>query len=223
MKIYVMAYKKFNLELPNIYTPLQVGAEINPDIGYEKDNSGENISFKNQSYCELTGLYWMWKNTSDDITGLCHYRRYFAIDNQILGECEVNRLLCNNDIIISKPTLFPFSVFSQYSCSHFSDDLIECGKVINEMFPSYYDSFQLATHCNLLSPYNMMITRKNILDDYCEWLFQILFELENRIDISLYNDYQKRVLGFMGERLLRVWLLNQEYKVKEIEIIKKEI
>ena len=222
MKIYVMAHKKFNLELPHIYTPLQVGAEIYPEIGYIKDNAGENISFKNENYCELTGLYWIWKNTSDDITGLCHYRRYFSINNKILTEAQIEQVLYHNDMIISKPLFFPYSVFSDYCKHHYGNDLIECGKVINDLFPSYNDAFQLAIQCNLLSPTNMMITRKSILDNYCEWLFHILFELESRINISTYNDYQRRIFGFLAERLLRVWILNHEYKVKEIDIIKKQ-
>lgn len=223
MKIYVMAHKKFNLELPHIYTPLQVGAAINDEIGYPKDNTGENISSKNKNYCELTGLYWMWKNTSEEITGLCHYRRYFTIDGQILTESQIKQLLSNYDIIIPQSTFSPgdsISVFSHYCQNHYGNDLIECGKVIHELAPSYNDAFQLAIHCNLLSPTNMMITRKNILDNYCEWLFPILFALENRIDICNYSDYQKRIFGFLGERLLRVWILNQKYRVKEIAITK---
>ena len=68
-----------------MYLPLHVGAEGktdqngNPlDLGYQKDNTGENISNKNAAYCELTGLYWAWKNLDTDYTGLAHYRRHFG-------------------------------------------------------------------------------------------------------------------------------------------------
>jgi hypothetical protein len=63
----------------------------------------------------------------------------------------------------------------------------------------------------------MIITRKEIFDKYCEWLFLILFEVEKRTDISCYDTYQARIYGYLSERLLRVWLLNQPLRVKEVE------
>ncbi|MBQ0066990.1 MAG: DUF4422 domain-containing protein [Phascolarctobacterium sp.] len=71
--------------IPNdeMFMPLFVGAEGKENWGNEKDvvgdNSGDNISIKNPFYCELTGLYWAWKNLNCDYIGLSHYRRYFAI------------------------------------------------------------------------------------------------------------------------------------------------
>ena len=61
------------------YLPLQVGKALSDlDLGLLGDNTGDNISVKNKSYCELTGLYWAWKNLKGiDVIGLCHYRRYF--------------------------------------------------------------------------------------------------------------------------------------------------
>ena len=57
MKIYVVTKKKTS-EIPNrIYSLLQVGSANNKDLGYLKDNVGDNISKKNPYYCELTGLY----------------------------------------------------------------------------------------------------------------------------------------------------------------------
>ena len=52
----------------------------------------------------------------------------------------------------------------------------------------------------------MFVMKWDILDRYCQWLFDILFELERRLDISAYNAYDARVFGFVGERMLDVWL-----------------
>ena len=54
--------------------------------------------------------------------------------------------------------------------------------------------------------FNMFIMRSDLLASYCEWLFSILFELESRLDISGYSPYDARVFGFVGERLLDVWM-----------------
>ena len=79
MTIYVIAHKMFDYDLPKGYQPLFVGAEFNANQrGYQVDNTGENISSQNKEFNELTGLYWMWKNTNDEYIGLSHYRRYFS-------------------------------------------------------------------------------------------------------------------------------------------------
>ena len=76
-----IAYHKKSLIIKNdCYLPIQVGASLHPDLdlGISKDNTGDNISEKNDYYCELTALYWLWKNVQADYKGLCHYRRLFT-------------------------------------------------------------------------------------------------------------------------------------------------
>ena len=72
----------------DIYFPIHVGREGKADLGYIGDNTGDNISAKNANYCELTGLYWAWKNLKCDYIGLCHYRRYFAGKNLHTNNAE---------------------------------------------------------------------------------------------------------------------------------------
>jgi hypothetical protein len=55
--IYAITHKKFNIPQDNIYIPLHAGKEGKEDLGYIGDNTGENISYKNSSYCELTGMF----------------------------------------------------------------------------------------------------------------------------------------------------------------------
>lgn len=82
--IYMITHKSVDY-IPNGITPLFVGDGTNED-SYIRDNIGDNISNKNKNYCELTALYWMWKNSNADILGLCHYRRFFGKNEKdILG------------------------------------------------------------------------------------------------------------------------------------------
>ena len=80
----VVAYHKPSLILDNpVYIPLQVGKALHPDIdlGMRCDNEGDNISDENGYLCELTALYWIWKNVKADAKGLFHYRRILDTDH----------------------------------------------------------------------------------------------------------------------------------------------
>ena len=81
LNIFIACHKKCDLPTQEGYVPLHVGAEGKNDLGLIKDSTGDNISLKNPNFCELTGLYWMWKNTKSKYIGLVHYRRYFFKKN----------------------------------------------------------------------------------------------------------------------------------------------
>ena len=74
----VAAHKAYRMPEDPMYLPLHVGkAGKSLELGFQGDDTGDNISEKNPEYCELTGLYWAWKNLDADYIGLSHYRRYF--------------------------------------------------------------------------------------------------------------------------------------------------
>ena len=77
LKIVVAAHKPYGMPRDPVYLPVQVGAAGKPSIGYMRDDEGDNISARNANWCELTGLYWAWRNVSADAVGLVHYRRHF--------------------------------------------------------------------------------------------------------------------------------------------------
>ena len=83
IKVIVATHKEYQMPLDELYLPLHVGADSNKNkTDYKKDNTGKNISKKNPYFCELTGLYWAWKNLKADYIGLVHYRRYFTNSNK---------------------------------------------------------------------------------------------------------------------------------------------
>ena len=221
LKIIVATHKKYDIPEKEYLLPVHAGASIsNVELPYQKDNDGVNISFKNKSYCELTALYWIWKNSNDDIVGLEHYRRMFLNDNigeiGLLNEDEILFILNNYDIIV--PTLFnnkTRTVYQHYVEDHKKRDIKLAQNIINSKYPEYNSSFNQVMNSKYEYGFNMMITRKDILDEYSQWLFDILFDLENIIDISKYDEYQKRIYGFLSERLFNVWLKYKKYNVKE--------
>ena len=82
IEIFICTHKNYKFYSTKIFKPLLCGAFKNKDIGIEKDNIGNNISVKNDNYSELTGLYWIWKNSDADIKGLFHYRRYLKLNEK---------------------------------------------------------------------------------------------------------------------------------------------
>lgn len=230
IEIYIAAHKKFNFPyIQDIYTPLQVGAEGKNDLGYLRDNVGENISKKNSNYCELTGMYWIWKNSNKDIVGLVHYRRFFyntvfCGKANILNEVQIRKLLDQYDLIVAKRGYTWFrTVKDQFTSYHIASDLEATRNAINKLYPDYLDAFDEVMESNNYCPLNMIITRKEIFDNYCEWLFNILFEVEKNISLNNRDVYNSRVFGFLSERLFNVWLLkNKQYKFIEKPVFNNE-
>lgn len=225
VKIYVATHKKIDMQKENGYTPIQVGAEINEPLPYLKDNTGENISSKNKNYCELTALYWIWKNTSEDIVGLTHYRRLFyknCFSKTILKIEDIEKILNKYDIILPSKMNLNMTIEEHYKKYHHIEDLYKCREIINDIYPEYIESFDKVLKRKSLHAFNMFIMDKNRFNDYMTWLFKIFEELEKTIDISGYDEYNKRIYGFLSERLLNVWIEKEKLKQKEMLVLNVE-
>lgn len=231
IKIIIASHKKYQTPKDEIYLPLQVGAEGKEDIGFEKDNTGKNISSKNPYFCELTGLYWAWKNLKSDYIGLVHYRRYFSKKNcflknedekfkRVLNREEVEKLLENNDIILPKKrNYFIENVYDHYKHTMYIEPLDMAGSIIKEKYPEYFEEFENLKKTTKLHAFNMFIMKRKYFEEYCEWLFDILFELERKIDFSKYDGFHSRFFGRISERLLDVWIKTKKYNYKEVKVI----
>lgn len=231
IKIMICCHKPCELPKDDIFLPIQVGAAISSvDLGMQRDDQVngdecDNISAKNKSYCELTAMYWAWKNIKKlcpdlEYIGLCHYRRYFAFDKMfflpqvLIHEKEVEKysfskkylVMKKNEVLLSSPFCFPTSLAVDYSIHHYSKDYLILKKIIHDDFPEYFFDFcQVMENNNKLSAFNMFIMPWQIFEDYSSWLFSVLKKTENFIDITNYDAKQKRIFGYMAERLLNVY------------------
>lgn len=231
IKIYVATHKAYRFPPDPIYVPVQAGAAIHETLPYLSDGTGISISEKNSNFCELTVLYWAWKNSRADIIGLCHYRRYFAGKDGIAREEELSERLNSVDIILPRKRNYYIETnYTQYVHAHHEEDLLLTKQIISEKYPEYIPSWDVIMKKTYGHRFNMMIMHKELLDRYCEWLFDILFELEKRLDISSYSLNDARVFGFVSERLLDVWLSREEglvicempvYETEKVNWIKK--
>lgn len=233
LQIVIALHKKYNVPTDKIYLPVLVGAADKESIGFSRDDSGENISKKNPYYCELTGLYWAWKNLNVDYIGLVHYRRYLGIGkknktenkefSKILTSKQAEELLSKYDVILPKQRNYYIeTVYNHYCNTMYGETLDEVGKIILNKYPQYSKEFDNLKHTKKLHAFNIFIMKKEILDDYCKWLFDILFDLEKRIPPNNYSAFHARYLGRISERLLDVWLKTNKIKFKEIKTVSIE-
>ena len=231
IKIIVATHKKYQMPTEKMYIPLQVGREGKESLGYQEDNTGENISEKNPYFCELTGLYWAWKNLDAEYIGLVHYRRYFTSVKRvpkkeeekfkyILSGNDVQKILENVDIILPKKREYYIeNLYSHYEHTMYIAPLDETRKIIEEKYPEYLGEFNKLHKRTSAHMFNMFIMKKEILNDYCTWLFDILFELEKRIDVTKYDAFHARFFGRVSELLLDVWINKNGLKYEEVKVM----
>lgn len=215
--IIVATHKKYQMPMDGMYLPLHVGAEGKTDaegnplnLGYAKDNTGENISNVNFSFCELTGLYWAWKNLDTDYIGLVHYRRLFEMEGEPVTYERLKAYLGKIKVFLPKKRRYRIETLkSHYNHTHCSDHLDVTRAVLMEKYPEYEKAYEKAVNRTWGYMFNMLIMEKGLLNDYCEWLFHILFEVFKRIDCRNYTDFMKRYVGRISEILFNVWLERQ--------------
>lgn len=230
IKIIVATHKSAQ-QLPDapIYFPIHVGAENKPSLGYAGDNTGDNISIKNPFYCELTGVYWAWKNLDCDVLGLVHYRRYFGVKNKdfftgILDKEKIEKILSKYDMILAKPRNY----FIENIKTHFYNHLKVFTKIdyirfleqtILQVCPEYYDDYEKCLNRTKAHMCNMFIMRKKDFDKYCTWLFCILETMENNHKKYTSEEQMPRIYGFIGELLLDVYVEHNHIKYYEQNVI----
>ncbi len=226
IKIIIAAHKPYDMPNDNMYLPIHVGAQGKESIGFLRDDTAENISEKNPCFCELTGLYWAWKNLDSEYIGLVHYRRHFAgnkkaqsLDDAVLSGFEATKLLGSTDIVLPKKRNYIIeNLYDHYVHTLNSQPLEIAGEIIKEKHPEYYPEFELLHRRRSAHMFNMFIMKKDILDGYCTWLFDILFELEQRCKDFSYDDFQARFYGRVSELLLDVYINTNKLSYKEIPL-----
>lgn len=227
IKIIVATHKKYWIPEDKMYFPVHVGAAGKESLGYTRDDTGDHISDKNANYCELTGLYWAWKNLNADVIGLAHYRRHFKAKGvkgntreQIITKAQMEKIMASTDVALPKPRNYYIETnYSQYVHAHHAEDLDTTRAILAERYPQYLPAYDSSMKKTIGHRFNMFVMKKELFDSYCEWLFDVLFELERRLDISQYTPYDARVFGFVSERLLDIWLETNDITYQELPYI----
>ena len=229
IQIVVATHKEYRMPEDPLYLPVQAGRALHASLPYIGGNTGVNISEKNPHYCELTCLYWAWKNLAAEAVGLCHYRRYFAGRpfgekwSRLLTAQQAEKLLQKAPVILPKKREYWIETgYSQYAHAHHEEDLILTRAILEEKWPAYVPAFDGTLGRTRGHRFNMFLMRRDLLDRYCSWLFQVLAELEAQLDISSYSSNDQRVYGFVGERLLDVWVETNQIPYCECPVLHME-
>lgn len=226
--IYQVTHKKFIPVRGLPYKPIHAGKAGKANLGYRGDDEGDNISKLNGKINECTALYWIWKNDDSDFIGLNHYRRLFSSavnPGWMLQDFEVQILLEQYDMIVAEGyETGELSVLESMRYGVCPDALNSTYKVLKDIFKNMGES-QYQTFCYVMNGYkfnpcNMFIASRKIVEEYCEWLFPILFKVIECVEIcEEWDAYSKRIIGFFAERLLTVWIVQNNYKIKELPIL----
>ena len=243
--VYVVTHKDAKLDaLPKGYKFIHAGhALAKKDFGYLGDDTGDNISRLNPFLDEITALYWIWKNTRHTHTGFVHYRRFFTSTKQevfdvgkILSAEEILKLLNEYDIIVQNAGMTERTQRELMILSTGQPDLINVTeKIIRKHLiriqPDYLDAFDDVLNDVILFTCAIHITRRNIFNAYCEWLFSFIIdatkEIRDKIEVNgkgleeMGHAYS-RVAGYFAERMLTVWLMKNHLRIKTLPIMFRE-
>lgn len=239
ISLYVSYHNKCDLIKTDYFKPIQVGTAYNAPLFPTElnDATGENISVKNKSFCELTAQYWAWKNDlTSDYIGFCHYRRHFVFNPQnttksdmygVVNADNINeqylkdvgysdnvleQFLQNVDIVTPEKwdvrNLYAKNNLDQYKQGKSLDinDYYICLDILKEKYPEYTDSitnYNISTHGYYT---NMFIMKRKVFEHYSAWLFDILFELEKRINLDNRDLQEYRIFGYISEWLLGIYV-----------------
>ncbi len=210
--------------IPDWLHPIQVGAALTQErVADILDNSGENISGKNANYCELTALYWIWKNripgkedcfgalegTGAQYYGLFHYRRFLDLQEKDLERLTIGDI----DAVLPYPTVHEPDISEHHTRYIKESDWEAVLRALQELEPEYYAAFDKIFSQEYFYNYNILVARAGILKQYCQWLFPVLERVEE-LSTPKGSERRDRYIGYIGENLLTLYFMRHRNQLK---------
>ena len=193
-----------------------------------EDEMQFNIAPMNPRLNECTAIYAYWKNImkNPDYVGFQHYRRFFNqadfldIDKYDIIDTTPIKMLFNMSFFTGddKPNIVKTTIEKGFYICH----KVEAWHMMEDELKKtpFYPFFEdWKNQDALTSPCNLFIIKKKMFEEYCDFIFPILFSIDKKLDISTYDNYQKRQVAFISERLTSLFLYakkQQGYKSKTI-------
>lgn len=245
-QIFIAYHRPYKLLQNEVITPIHAGrtyAEYNKQESLKNyewciqnligDDTGNNISYKNKHFCETTITYWIWKNVTAKHVGLMHYRRIFNLapctdnsqpfsyENYGYTKQNLEKLMSEYDVILPYKSTLNISLYEHYVNDHYKQDMDYALMFLENMYPEMVTTAKECMANNSGYFCNMCFAKKEIFDNYAQWLFSILFNVEKELTNSVFlrDNYQQRVYGFLAERLTNIYfsyLQKNNIRIKEV-------
>ncbi|MFT8732735.1 MAG: DUF4422 domain-containing protein [Acetobacter fabarum] len=232
IRIYVYHHADANINKNRYFEPIQGGRSIADTkfAGMIGDDTGDNISARNRDWGELTALYWIWKNTRHDYVGLNteksylnfseHGRQQISLLNKqmdfidfcsqnIEERCSQHRFLTAPITKIHPPSAASDiqTFYENYGFEHDQQDLDLLLTLIKNEFGAYYETALITAHIDTRFHDENIFMKRDVFDEYCAFVFSVLFAFEKVIDTSGRSPYQKKVFRFLYAFLSNVFLM----------------
>ena len=199
-------------DFPEYVHSLLLGCDANPEAS-EKiqadfyDNTGDNISNKNPNYCEMTAHYWIWKHLAEipeDYVGVFHYRRKLELSDEDLQRIRAN----NVDAVLPFPMLHLPDAREHHTRYVKERDWETMLRALEEVHPEWMDRYDAVFSQPYFYNYNLLVAKKSVFSEYCQWLFPILFRTE---DLSVPRESVRadRYLAYMSESLTTLYFMSR--------------
>lgn len=193
------------------YIPIQVGAALT-DIRKccITDDTGSNISNKNRDYCECTGLYWIWKNTSgQSYVGLCHYRRRLMLDDESVCYMQQQAV----DLVVAHPQFEKDCIREYFGQYIYDQDWQLLKQEITNYDSTYEVYFERYEKGRYYFPCNIALWKRNWFDRYCEFAFSVAERIE-----LFYQERgimrEDRYMGYLFEQMSTLFIMRHYHEMK---------
>ena len=268
-KILVSYHKPATLIKNDVFVPIHVGRALG--IGSSSkdgtltspswewllantigDDTGDNISLLNRNYCELTAIYWAWKNYDQlgnpDYCGLIHYRRFISVlqesdrwgmstlpyltdeDVQLHFDAEkIQEIIGNYDIYANwrKVDEYPKYTEGEWFEYWYGKPIMDLTlRHIQNHWPAIYKTAHEYLDGHECNRCNLMVCKKELFFEWCSFLFNVLEEINKHLNYDDFSELRIRFLGCLAERLTGMWLYakisEHKYKIRKLIRVKIE-
>lgn len=245
MTFYIMTHKDCALPQTPLYEAVGLGGFSSSSTAHVDNARAGNIAHLNRFYCELTGLYHVWRHTRASQVGICHYRRYFnlialpqaptGLMSAPMGEAVLQLLehpqqeARASELLRTYDVILPVAMYSQHGAGH--DYVAAHGSrewdIFLQVLDDYYGAEQHGMRHERRNFYfNMMIARRSFFDHYCSHLFAVIdrvFEQVGEVPAVEGARFQPfRYPGYLAERFMAAFINVHRIRFYEASVIVTE-
>lgn len=228
IKTILIAHRPYWMPIDGCYLPVQVGCVGKETIhDSQRNDEGDNISSKNLNCRKFKELNLSWKNLDADYLGLAHNRRHFAVkssddkNNRAASGEQLAESCSTTGVTLPKARNYSIKTnYTQYEHAHHDDFFVH--SIIADCEPKKTRNYYEIMNRTYGHRFNMFAMHRNLSNACCERLFDELFKLDYKLDISDYGKNDACVFGFVSEQLFDCWIGNNRLAYLETPVVNLE-